>query len=176
MRGGKVDEFELVGVTTSGCAAAVAVAICGTTLGLLLLLCIKLATSCIGPKAEPCSLPSGDTANAVPMVIIKSKLMAAMLITHLRPLGGRTVREPFLVPARITTGWRNDVVVLLVERGVKVPVRIPGKPRVTLGDIVCPGKLPVVAAEVPGFGNGPETAGSLVSPKSRVRLMGSGVS
>ena len=122
--GGKGDpefELELVGLTTS-CVLAVAVAICATRLGLLPLLCTKLATNCKGPKAEPCSLPSGDTAKAVPRVITKSKLMAEILITHLRPIGGRSVPDPFLWVGRITTGWRNDVVLLLLERGVKVPV------------------------------------------------------
>src|SRR5258708_27334211 len=150
----------LVELTTSVCVLAVAVAICATRLGLLPLLCTKLATICKGPNAKPCSWPSGDTAKAVPMVITKSKLMAAMVMTHLRPFGGRTVRGRFLWVARITAGWRNDVVLLLPERGVKVPVWRSGKPRVTPGDVACPGRLLVLS--VTGSAKGPETPGLLV--------------
>ena len=173
MGGGKGDpELELVGLTLAVRGIAVAVAICAARLGLLLLVCTNWATSCKGPRAEPCSLPSGDTANAVPMVSTKSKLMAAILITHLRPLGGRIVRGPCLVVVRITTGWRNDVVVLLVHRGVKIPVWISGKTRLTPRDVVRPGRLFMASGESAGFGNGPEIVGS----KSRVGLPSSAVS
>lgn len=176
MGGGMGDpELELVGLTLTVRGIAVAVAICATRLGLLLLLCTNWATSCKRPEAEPCSLPSGDTANAVPMVITKSKLMAAILITHLRPLGGRIVRGPFLVVVRITTGWRNDVVVLLVQRGVKIAVWLSGKTLLTPRDVVRPGRLLMVPGESAGSWNGPEIAGSLVSSKSWVGLPSSGV-
>jgi len=177
MGGGRGDpELELVGLTLAVRGIAVAVAICATRLGLLLPLCTNWATSCKGPRAEPCSLPSGDTANAVPMVSTKSKLMAARLITHLRPLGGWIVRGPCLVAARITTGWRNDVVVLLVQRGVKVAVWISGKTRLTPGDVVRLGRLLMVSGERAGSGNGPEIAGALVSSTSRAGLPSSAVS
>src|SRR5215469_1930686 len=110
------------------------------------------------------------------MVSTKSKLMAAILITHLRPVGGRIVRGPCLVGVRITTGWRNDVVVLLVHRGVKIAVWLAGNPRVTPGDVVRPGRPLIVPGERAGSGTGPEIPGALASSKSRVGLPSSGVS
>src|SRR5258708_39265729 len=119
--------LEPVGSYPSVRVIAVAVAICATRLGLLLLLCTNWATICKGPKAKPCSLPSGDTAKAVPMVITKSKLMAAMLITHLRPFGGRILPDPLLWVAGITTGRRYDVLLLPLQRGVRDPWRSVGQ-------------------------------------------------
>src|SRR5215469_1188961 len=134
---------------------AVAVACCDGKLRLLLVLRTRLFTNGMRLATCPVTFPSGDTTNAVPSVIKNSKLITAILITRLRPFGGRIVRGLCVFVPRITTGWRSVVVVLLVDEEGNAPVWISGRTRVTFGGVIY-SRFPVVSGEDSVSVKGPE--------------------